>query len=238
MSGIDHLIQSDRQFRLQLTSYLSDLVLERRLNLLREVLSRRTRYITVVLEDLYQPQNASAALRSCECLGIQDVHIIENRNSFNVNPEVDMGASKWLTIKKYSGNKSTTQEALQTLRSSGYRIVATSPHSLGCSIRDFDTEKGKFAILFGTELSGLSEEAMSLSEEFITIPMYGFTESYNISVSVAITLYELVHRAKANPAYPLSEYEKEVVLLDWLRKSVKNCHIVEKRFVAEYNKLH
>ena len=114
MSGIDHLIQSDRQFRLQLTSYLSDLVLERRLNLLREVLSRRTRYITVVLEDLYQPQNASAALRSCECLGIQDVHIIENRNSFNVNPEVDMGASKWLTIQKYSGNKSITQEALQT----------------------------------------------------------------------------------------------------------------------------
>lgn len=238
MFGIDTLIYDDRQFRLQLTNYLSNLVLERRLNLLREVLSRRTRYITVVLEDLYQPQNASAVLRSCDCLGIQDVHIIENRNAFSINPEVDMGASKWLTLNRYSGKKDISQETLQTLRNSGYRIVATSPHSQGCSVRDFDTEKGKFAILFGTELTGLSEEAMSLSEEFITIPMYGFTESYNISVSVAIILYDLVHRSKGNPAYPLSENEKELVLLDWLRKSVKNCHMVEKRFVAEYNKLH
>lgn len=238
MNSIDTLIHSDRQFRLRLTSYLSDLVLERRLNLLREVLNRRTCYITVVLENIYQPQNASAVLRSCECLGIQDVHVIENRNSFNVNPEVDMGASKWLTINRYSDKTNTSQKALQTLRDRGYRIVATTPHSIGCNIRNFDVEKGKFAILFGTELTGLTDEAMSLSEEFVTIPMYGFTESYNISVSVAITLYELVHRSKDNPAYPLSDMEKEFLLLDWLRKSVKECHLVEKRFVAEYNKLH
>jgi tRNA (guanosine-2'-O-)-methyltransferase len=80
-------------------------------------LNRRTRYITVVLENIYQPQNASAVLRSCECLGIQDVHVIENRNSFNVNPEVDIGASKWLTINRYSDkNDTTSQEALQTFK--------------------------------------------------------------------------------------------------------------------------
>ncbi len=80
-------------------------------------MNRRTRYITVVLENIYQPQNASAVLRSCECLGIQDVHVIENRNSFNVNPEVDIGASKWLTINRYSDkNDTTSQEALQTFK--------------------------------------------------------------------------------------------------------------------------
>ena len=132
-----------------------------------EVLDRRTRYLTVVLEDIYQPQNASAVLRTCECFGIQDVHIIENRNVYTLNSDVVLGADKWLDLHRYSGKEQNTSDAIRHLRESGYRLVATAPGTESTSIEDFDLQKGKTALLFGTELTGLTDEALEQADEYL-----------------------------------------------------------------------
>lgn len=227
----------DAKIRHSLINHLSELVLDRRLDLFKKVLSNRTRYITIVLEDIFQEQNASAVLRTCDCLGIQDVHVIESSNVFNVNGDVDMSASKWLTIHRYKEASNNTEHAIRQLKENGYRIVATTPHANDKCIKDFDVSKGKIALLFGTELSGLSKEALDLADEYVKVPMYGFIESYNISVSAALSLYELVHKLReSNLNYTIPKDEADLILLTWLRSSVKNCHLVEKRFLTEYHK--
>jgi tRNA (guanosine-2'-O-)-methyltransferase len=189
----------------------------------------------VVLEDIFQPQNASAVLRSCDCLGIQNVHVVENRNKFQVDTEVTMGSSKWLTINKHSHIENNSLETIQHLKRKGYRIVATSPHSNDVELPDFDMSKGKIALVFGSELPGISEVIMHEADEFLKIPMYGFTESYNISVSAAIILFHLTEKMRNSQAidWQLSEDEKVDVMLQWIRNSVKKSKLIEKRFWEE-----
>jgi tRNA (guanosine-2'-O-)-methyltransferase len=219
----------------ELLSYLSEVVNSERLSLFNRIIGNRTNYITVVLEDIFQPQNASAVLRSCDCLGIQNVHIIENRNVFQVDTEVAMGSSKWLTLNKYYHKKNNSQEAIQFLKSNGYRIVATSPHSNDVDLPDFDINKGKIALVFGSELPGISETILQNADEFLKIPMYGFTESYNISVSAAIVLYQLTEKMRNSQfiTWQLTEEERIDTLLHWIRSSVKKSGLVEKRFLEE-----
>lgn len=217
-----------------LIKFLSGFVTKNRIQLFNQVLSDRTRYITVVLEDLYQPHNASAVLRTCDCFGIQDVHIIENRNKYTVNPDVALGSSKWLDLVKYNKKDNNTLPAFKKLRKAGYRIVATAPHDNEVTLDEFDLEKGKTALLFGTELNGLTDTAINNADEFLKIHMFGFTESYNISVSVAIVLYHLVNDLKkSNIHWQLSDKEKKSVKLDWLRKSIKMSSYLEKEFLSK-----
>jgi len=217
-----------------LIKFLSGFVTKNRIQLFNQILSDRTRYITVVLEDLYQPHNASAVLRTCDCFGIQDVHIIENRNKYTVNPDVALGSSKWLNLVKYNKKDNNTLQAFKKLRKAGYRIVATTPHVNEVTLDEFDLEKGKTALLFGTELNGLTDTAVNNADEFLKIPMFGFTESYNISVSVAIILYHLVNDLKkSNIPWQLSDEEKKSVKLDWLRKSIKMSSYLEREFLLE-----
>ncbi|MDY0254658.1 MAG: RNA methyltransferase [Tenuifilaceae bacterium] len=215
-----------------LISHFCNFISEKRLELLKHVLDHRTRYATVVLEDIFQSQNASAVLRSCDCFGVQDVHIIENTNRFNVNPKVVMGASKWLTVSKYNRHDHNTLTAIKALRQNGYRIVATSPHTYVTTLQDFDVEKGKFALLFGTELTGLSQVALDNADEYLMIPTYGFSESLNISVSAALCLQNLTDRLRSSPvSYKLAEEERANLFLEWLRKSIKSSRAIEKRFL-------
>lgn len=215
----------------ELIHYLSQFITERRMELINKVVTRRTRYLTVVLEDIFQPHNASAVLRSCDCFGIQDVHIIENKNEYRVNPDVALGSDKWLTLYKYKQKENNTVEALNRLKSEGYRIVATSPHENNAPIDIFDLHKGKAALLFGTELTGLSGEAISMADEFITIPMAGFTESLNISVTVAIVLYELTNRLKKSDiAWQLTHDEINQLKIQWIKNSMKRSDNIEKSF--------
>ena len=214
-----------------LIEYLSGFVTENRLNQLKRVLEHRTRYLTVVLEDIYQSQNASAVLRTCDCFGVQDVHIIENRNEYKINPDVALGASKWLSLNYYKEKENNTLEALNKLKKAGYRIVATTPHTNDVNLEDFDLSKGKSALVFGTELTGVSEIVLENADEFMKIPMYGFTESFNISVSAAITLHYLVYKMKdSSIAWHLSEAETEEIMLNWLRKTIKKSDIIENRY--------
>jgi tRNA (guanosine-2'-O-)-methyltransferase len=221
----------------EIVKFLTNFVTPERLVLFNKVLSQRTNYLTVVLEDIYQTQNASAVVRSADCFGIQNVHVIENKNVFQVNPDVVRGASNWVTVTRHNGSEMNTPEALRKLREAGYRIVVANPHQHDVSLEDFDLAKGKAAIVFGCERPGLSEWAKSEADEFMKIPMVGFTESLNVSVSVAVTLHHLTHklRQNSNINWQLTEDEKQKLLLDWLRVSIKRVDLIEEKF-EELNK--
>ncbi len=216
----------------ELIKHFANLVTEERWQLMNKIIADRTRYITVVLEDIFQPHNASAVLRTCDCFGVQDVHIIENRNQYTVNPDVALGASKWLNLEKYSEQEENTIACINHLKEKGYRIVATTPHIDDVNLEEFDLSKGKIALMFGSEQPGLTQTALNHADEFLKIPMYGFTESFNISVSASIILHHL--RWKLNQSeikWQLSNAEKDEILLNWLRQSIKRSDVVEKDFL-------
>ena len=181
----------------------------------------RTRHLTIILEDIYQPHNASAVLRSCDCFGIQDVHIIENQNAYEVNPDVALGSSKWLSLYKYNGTDHNTLTCLKSLKEKGYRIVATTPHQHDYTPDQLPLDQPT-ALLFGTELEGLTQTALDLADAYVRIPMVGFTESLNISVSAAILLFTLSTRLRQS-AYPwkLDEEERVNILIEWAASVVK-----------------
>jgi tRNA (guanosine-2'-O-)-methyltransferase len=201
---------------------LSEYVLPERLETFKRILNNRTRYITVVLEDIYQSQNASAVLRSCEVFGIQDIHVIEKRNEFDINPDITLGSDQWLSLKKYQSHENNSINAIFELRAKGYRIVATTPHTNDVELPGFNIDSGPVALFFGTERQGLSKAVLENADEFLKIPMMGFTESLNISVSAAIALYTLTQRLRNSTVkWQLSEEEFEVLLFEWLRTSIK-----------------
>jgi tRNA (guanosine-2'-O-)-methyltransferase len=215
-----------------LVEYLKDFVVDERVQTFLKVLNNRTRYISVLLEDVYQPHNASAVLRSCDCFGIQDIHVVEKRTEFSPDKEITMGSDKWLSISRYGGD-SPLKDSLKVLRSRGYRIVATTPHIDDCQIFEFDIKKGPFVLMFGSELNGLSKSALDSADEFVKIPMYGFTESLNISVSAAIILqYFSMQIRNLDIDWRLSDAEKNEVMLSWLMRSIKDS----KRIVERYSK--
>ena len=219
----------------ELINYLSSFVTDNRKNLFGNIIKWRTNYLTVALEDIYQPQNASAVLRSIDCFGLQSVSVIENRNKFRVDTEVAMGSSKWLNIESYNSGENNTMEAIRSLRDKGYRIVATTPHEGAVDLEDFDLEKGKTSLFFGTELTGISDIVKNEADEFLKIPMYGFTESFNISVSAAIILHYLTYKLRKNSKidWQLNSKEKDQILLDWLRSTINNSDAIERQFLSK-----
>ena len=215
----------------ELITHLSSLITDDRWNRFQRVIEERTQYITVVLENIYQPLNASAVLRSADCFGIQDVHVIENHNDFTPDREVAMGSSRWLNIKRYNEEENNTMQCIQKLKKEGYRIVATTPHKNDSNLQDFDLTKGKTALIFGTEMEGITDIAMQEADEYLKIPMYGFTESFNLSVAVAVCLQHLSHQMrKENINWQLDEAAKDETLLNWLRYSIDRSEIVEEDY--------
>lgn len=215
----------------QLINYFFEFVSEHKKELFARLIEHRTRYLTLVLEDIYQPHNASAVLRTCDCFGIQDVHIIENDNLYEVNPDVALGSSNWLTINRYNETSNNTLAAINLLKKQGYRIVATTPHTNDVNLEEFDLTKGKVALFFGTEMRGLTNIVLENADEFLKIPMYGFTESFNISVSASIILHHLTYKLRNSTIdWKLGDIEKQEVLLNWLKVAIRNSDAIEKQF--------
>jgi tRNA (guanosine-2'-O-)-methyltransferase len=221
----------DNAIKTELTDYLLSFISEKRKARFQEVLSNRSDHLRVVLENVYQDHNASAVLRSCESFGVQHVHFIENRNKLRISEDVSMGSHKWLNIHRHSQSANNSIEAINTLKAQGYRIVATTPHKNDCSIEKLPVDK-KLALVFGTELEGISQDVFDLADEFVKIPMYGFTESFNVSVCAAICLYELTTRIRATaPNYLLSEQDKLNVYFEWLKNSVDKSDMLIKDYL-------
>lgn len=221
------------KFEHRLTSHLAQYISDHKKEFAERVLANRTRQITVVLEDIYQSQNASAVVRTCECFGIQDIHIIENRNRYEVNRYVVRGSFKWENLIRYnSKEKDNTEVCYNYLRNHGYTIVATDPSEANIPVGTVNCVDSKIALVFGNELSGLSESALKNADYRVRIPTVGFTESLNISVSVAVCLTFLVHKLQPiEGKHDLSEEEKDSIRLSWYRKMVRNSDIIEKEFL-------
>jgi tRNA (guanosine-2'-O-)-methyltransferase len=214
----------------QLIDYLKKFMSPERVEKVDRIIDDRTRHVTILLENLYQSQNASAVLRSAECLGIQDIHVVENNNQFEVHPDIALGSSKWLTIHQYNQEENNTLTAIQNLKKQGYRVLATMPNQNDCMIDDVDLSVPT-AFMFGTELTGLSEEAIALADGYVKIPMYGFTESFNISVSAAILMNVVAKRLRESDIpWQLSPLQRDEIMLDWCRKSLKTPDMIIKRF--------
>jgi tRNA (guanosine-2'-O-)-methyltransferase len=210
----------------QLLEHLLSFLTERRKNLFEEVISKRTRRFTVVTEDVYQMHNTSAVMRSCDVFGIQELHVIEEKISKEIDREIAMGAQKWVNIHRHH----STKECIDNLKENGYQIIATTPHNNSTELKDFDISN-KSAFFFGKEKEGLSDIVIDAADGYLKIPMYGFTESLNISVSAAIILQSVVTRLKDSGIdWELSEQEKNEIKLDWAKRSVKSSVKIIERF--------
>ncbi len=221
---------------IEFLNYLEDFVSDKRKATFHKVLENRTRHFTVVLEDIYQPHNSSAVIRSCDIFGVQDVHVIQNKYSSKVSRHVAKGSQKWLDIKKYNQSATNTQDCLDALRNDGYQIIATTPHNDSCVLHEFDITK-KSAFVFGVEKEGVSEYTMNQADGFLKIPMVGFTESLNISVAAAIILQDVTTKLRASEInWKLSEKEKETLYAGWIQKSIKSIKKIKERYQSEEEK--
>ncbi len=213
---------------LALLSYLESIISENRKQRFLEILENRTKHFTVAVEDVYQMHNTSAVMRSCEVFGIQELNVIEQKYAKTIDKQIAMGAQKWVDIFEHS----SSEACINSLRQKGYQIIATTPHNDSCMIEKFDISK-KSALFFGTEKEGLSEEVIQQADGYLKIPMVGFTESLNISVSAAIIIQDITNRLRNSTIdWKLSDEEIMEKRLDWARKSIKDIDFIEQRYFA------
>lgn len=213
--------------------YLEGFVTDKRKATFKKVLDERTKHFTVVLEDIFQPHNSSAVVRTCDIFGVQDVHVIQNKYSSKVSRYVAKGSQKWLDIKKYNQGANNTQDCLDVLRADGYQIIATTPHNESCFLQEFDITK-KSAFVFGVEKDGVSEYTMNQADGFLKIPMVGFTESLNISVAAAIILQDLTTKLRLSDIdWKLSQEEKDALYAEWIQKSIKSISKITERYKSQ-----
>lgn len=219
----------------ELESFLLSQITEHRKELFDSILPHRTNHVTVVLENFFQPHNFSAVLRSCDCFGINNVHIIENENSYQRNPKINMGSDKWLRINRHNRMDNNTASCLKQLKQDGYKIVAAHPHGEATPLQKLDLTH-KTAIVFGTEQQGISDIVKQEADEFMTIPMFGFTESFNVSVAAALTLSEVKQKLlNSEINWQLSEPDKAEVLEMWLERNVKDYQKLKTEWLKRNN---
>ncbi len=206
--------------------YLAEFMLPERFATLRKVVEERTRWMAVCMENTFHPQNASALVRHCDAFGVQDLHTVETLCRFKPNVDIVRGCDQWVTFHRHR----STAKAVEDLRGRGYRIVATTPHSGDCRPEDFDVSAGKFALVFGTEHAGISDEMIAAADEFIRIPMCGFVESLNVSAAAAILIYMLSEKVRTSGVdWRLPPDEQAEELLLWMRRSVREADKILKR---------
>jgi|SRR5690554_249376 len=209
--------------------YLEEFITENRKMRIEEVLKYRTKHFCIALEDVYQLHNTSAVMRSCEVFGIQDLHVIEERYGKKIDKEIAMGAEKWVDIHRHGNH----QSCIEHLRKNGYQIVATTPHIEANYLENFDIQKPA-ALFFGTEKTGLSEEVMQQADSFLKIPMVGFTESLNISVSAAIIIQNLTNRLRNSEInWELTSEEILNKKIDWTRNSIKDIEFITEQYLLK-----
>ena len=214
------------KFNQDLLTYLEGFITENRKEGFLRVLKNRTKHFTVAMEDVFQLHNTSAVMRSCEVFGIQELNVIEQKFGKSIDKEIAMGAEKWVDINRFS----SIQDCVTNLKRKGYQIIATTPHNDSCLLHEFDITKPS-ALFFGTERDGLSEEVMQQADGFLKIPMVGYTESLNISVSAAIIIQDVTNRLRQSDInWQLSEEEVLEKRLDWTRKSIKDIEFIERKY--------
>ena len=208
---------------LKYLNFLESILTENRKAKFLKVLENRTKHFTIAVEDVFQMHNTSAVMRSCEVFGIQELNVIEQRFGKSIDKEIAMGAQKWVDINTFD----SISDCIKTLKKKGYQIIATTPHENDCLLEDFDISKPS-ALFFGTERDGLSVEVLKNADGFLKIPMQGFTESLNISVSAAIVIQNLTNRLrKSSIDWHLTDDEILEKRFLWAKNSIKDIKRIE-----------
>ena len=216
---------SEEWFRERL-DYMTRFITDERREVLQRTVAQRTHYMRILTENMFHPQNASAIMRHCEAFGIQQIHTVEDRCKFDPSVNIVRGTQKWVDVEHHE----TTAEALQALKSEGYRIVATTPHRCSATPESFDVTKGKFALVFGTEHAGISDEVIEAADDFLMIPMCGMVESLNVSASAAILIYMLSERIRQSvEGWQLTDAEQLKLLTRWTMSSVRDYEGILRR---------
>lgn len=218
-----------------LYSHLYPYLTRNRAHRIDSVLKQRTRWVRVVMENVYIDRNEGAIMRSCDAFGIQDVHLINHQPAAKLTRNMARGAEKWLTKHAHSGEDATgTLDCIEYLRNKGVRVIATAPEA-SKTLHDLSLEQ-PIALAFGTEKEGITSTMKKHADELIRIPMLGFTESLNVSVAAALLLQNCASRLREeHRPWQLSSAEQEQLRLEWTIKSIKNAPSLLKRFEEEWN---
>jgi tRNA (guanosine-2'-O-)-methyltransferase len=183
---------------------------------IEEVLAARLVGLTVVLENLHDPHNGAAALRSVEGFGLSELHVVESNEPFRFASSVPIGCEKWVALKKYR----SFAECADGLHARGFKLYAAVPGA-PLTLADIDVTTPA-ALVFGNEHDGLSALAQQACDATFSIPMAGFTQSFNLSVSVALGVFEASRRRRAalGHAGDLPEQERARLRAEWYALSM------------------
>lgn len=207
--------------------YLKQFLTEDRLAKIEHFSRESSDFVLPVMEDVYQFRNAAAIIRSVEACGFHKVVAMEARNVFDPNLTVTKGAETWVEVEKMAHSL----ESLQQIRNRGYKLVAVSPEKNATILPDFEI-KEPVALIFGTEWQGVSEDFLDFVDETLAIPMYGFTQSFNVSVAAAICCYDLKQKLlNSSVDYKLNEEKRLEMMIRWAVKSIKYGEDIYKKYI-------
>lgn len=213
--------------------YFQQFMSGHKIDLFEQKVLDRTRHFTLVLEDLFHPHNASAILRTCDCMGIQDVHMIENNHQFKNEKDISLGSRKWLNIQRYNDSDLSSPSCINQLKEKGYTIAVLSPHHNDVTIDQYPVEN-KTAFILGAEKHGLTEYSLNNADYHVKVPMHGFTESYNVSITAALSMYEMTQRMRSSSLdWHLSSEEQWRVKLSWTLRTIRSSRDIVKKYVKE-----
>ena len=212
----------ERLQQLQEQHPLAEEILPRRKKRILDVLFGRLASVTVVAENLFDPHNMSAILRSAEGFGVDTLHVVEKPNRYEPNKQIVKGSDKWVEIERYQ----SLTKVIGGLRDRGFVTIAADVGPGAIPLHEIDVDR-PVALVMGTEFEGLSKEAKSISDHRFTIPMNGFVESFNVSVSAAISLYDLTKRRRAHLEAPgdLDEATLGKRMDLWMQRSVSRRRV-------------
>jgi tRNA (guanosine-2'-O-)-methyltransferase len=183
------------------------------------VLAQRLASVITVVEDTYDPHNAAATIRTTEAIGLAELHVIEPGERFSAAHGITRGAHKWIDLVRWQSPES----GVAALRARGFRVFATLPGA-PATIDDVDVST-PIAIAFGNEHSGLTDMAIAACDGAIGVPMQGFTESFNLSVTVALAMSRIAGRRREAIGRPgdLPEGRRRELRARWFALSVRGA---------------
>ena len=216
----------------RVTQAMRPLLTDERMARIEQVLDSRLSSLTVAIENLHDPRNGAAAVRSIEAVGLTTLHAAESVEHFRASPAVTIGAEKWIHVARYQGFAACAQ----ALREQGFTLYAACPDAGNGTVDELDTMdvSRPVAVVFGNEHEGLTQGAIDACDRRMRIPMHGFTQSFNLSVSVAVTIYQLARRRRAHLGRPgdLAEQERAILRARWYSLGVRGLRTIVERHVS------
>ena len=214
---MENYVYSSPEMQEKIEAYLPRIT-EHRRDLLVKVVQNRTRHFCMVLEDLFDPHNISAVIRTAEVFGLEDVHVIEEVNPYKVNKSILKGSIKWMNIYLHKKRMA----CMEKKRKKGYRIAVASTNTNN-SVLDLDLSQPT-AFYLGSEFTGNHPDTLAAADCEFKLPQYGITESMNVSVAGGVLMCYLDHfmQQKGRQNFTLSPKERDELLLEWLERHLND----------------